>query len=81
MAQWGKDGLMGTITKKDLVERIAEGTGLRRTDVKTVVQSFLDHVIQELGEGNRLEFPSHLLISPTTFCPSGTSFVCHSPFW
>ena len=53
---WGKDGLMGTITKKDLVERISEGTGLRRSDVKTVVQSFLDHVIQELGEGNRLEF-------------------------
>jgi integration host factor subunit beta len=56
MAMWGKDGLMGTITKKDLVERISEGTGLRRSDVKTVVQSFLDHVIEELGEGNRLEF-------------------------
>lgn len=47
---------MNTVTKKELVERIAQKTGLQRNDVKTVVQSFLDAVVEELGQGNRLEF-------------------------
>ena len=47
---------MNTVTKKELVERIAQKTGLQRNDVKTVVQGFLDAVVEELGRGNRLEF-------------------------
>src|SRR6266851_4009001 len=47
---------MATITKKELIDRIAEGTGHRRVQVKKVVQQFLDEVISELGRGNRLEF-------------------------
>jgi len=47
---------MDTITKKDLVDRIAESTGTRRVLVKKIVQSFLDEIIAELGNGNRLEF-------------------------
>ncbi len=47
---------MNTITKKILIDRIAENTGMKRVAVKQVVQSFLDEVIVELGEGNRLEF-------------------------
>jgi len=47
---------MITVTKKELVERIAQQTGLQRNDVKTVVQGFLDAVVEELGRGNRLEF-------------------------
>ena len=47
---------MITVTKKELVERIAQRTGLQRNDVKTVVQHFLDSVVEELGQGNRLEF-------------------------
>lgn len=47
---------MGTTTKKDLIDRISEETELRRSDVKRVVQSFLDNVIVELSRGNRLEF-------------------------
>lgn len=47
---------MKTITKKDLVDRIAERTGQRRTAVKQSVQEFLDLIIEELSEGNRLEF-------------------------
>ena len=47
---------MNTVTKKELVERIAQRTGLQRNDVKTVVQHFLDSVVEELGQGNRLEF-------------------------
>ena len=47
---------MATITKKELIDRIAEGTGHRRVQVKRVVQQFLDEIIGELGKGNRLEF-------------------------
>lgn len=45
-----------TITKRDVVERIAEKTGLKKTDVKVVLQEFLDEIICDLGDGNRLEF-------------------------
>jgi integration host factor subunit beta len=47
---------MATITKKELIDRIAEGTQDRRVQVKRIVQKFLDEVIKELGRGNRLEF-------------------------
>jgi len=45
-----------TVTKKDIIERISERTGLKRTDVKLVIQEFLNEVIGELGLGHRLEF-------------------------
>ena len=47
---------MITITKKELVDRIADATGEKRVVVKRIVQSFLDNIIVELGHGNRLEF-------------------------
>ena len=47
---------MSTITKKELIDRIADGTGHRRVQVKKVIQQFLDEVVNELGKGNRLEF-------------------------
>jgi integration host factor subunit beta len=47
---------MSTITKKELIDRIADATGQRRVQVKKVVQQFLDEIIGELGQGNRLEF-------------------------
>ena len=47
---------MKTVTKKDLVDRIAESSGNKRAVVKRIVQQFLDEIIGELGEGNRLEF-------------------------
>ena len=47
---------MATITKKELIDRIAESTGNRRVQVKKVVHQFLDEVVNELGKGNRLEF-------------------------
>ncbi|HUS47359.1 MAG TPA: HU family DNA-binding protein [Phycisphaerae bacterium] len=47
---------MHTVTKKELVDRIADQTGTKRVTVKRVVQNFLDAVISELGRGNRLEF-------------------------
>ena len=47
---------MSTITKKDLIDRIADQEGCKRVLVKRVVQTFLDAIVQELGSGNRLEF-------------------------
>ena len=47
---------MATITKKELIDRIADATEGRRVQVKKVVQRFLDEIIGELGRGNRLEF-------------------------
>jgi integration host factor subunit beta len=47
---------MATITKKELIDRIAEATDEKRVVVKKVVQAFLDNVVVELGKGNRLEF-------------------------
>ncbi len=47
---------MKTITKKELVHRIAERTGVTKVVAKDVIQSFLNAIIDELAEGNRLEF-------------------------
>ena len=47
---------MKTITKKELVHRIAERTGVTKVVAKDVIQSFLNSIIDELAEGNRLEF-------------------------
>jgi integration host factor subunit beta len=47
---------MKTITKKDLVDRIAEQSGSKRVVVKRIIQRFLDEIVRELGDGNRLEF-------------------------
>ncbi len=47
---------MATITKKELIDRIAESAGHRRVQVKKVIQQFLDEIVNELGKGNRLEF-------------------------
>lgn len=46
-----------TMTKKDLIDRIvAAHKGIKRQDVKVIVQEFLDVMIDELGQGHRLEF-------------------------
>jgi len=47
---------MSTITKKEVIDRIAENTNIKRAVVKPVVQSFLDEIIDELAKNNRLEF-------------------------
>jgi len=45
-----------TVTKKELVTRIAERTGQTKVVVKEVMQCLLDEIIEELTRGNRLEF-------------------------
>ena len=47
---------MATVTKKDLIDRIAEKENCKRILVKRIIQSFLDSIVEELGNGNRLEF-------------------------
>lgn len=47
---------MKTVTKKELVNRIADRTGVTKVVAKEVIQSFLNAIIDELSEGNRLEF-------------------------
>jgi len=47
---------MATITKKELVDRIAERTQAKRVSVKQIIQAFLDEITAELCKDNRLEF-------------------------
>ncbi len=47
---------MATITKKELVDRIADRLNLPHTQVKRVAQCLLDEIIAELVKDNRLEF-------------------------
>ena len=51
-------------TKKDLVDRIAESTGTTHAGVKAVIQEFLDEVVAQLTEGNRLEFRDFGVFEP-----------------
>ncbi|MCC6574725.1 MAG: integration host factor subunit beta [Planctomycetes bacterium] len=44
-----------TITKKELVLRIAERTQQKQTITRDIIQLFIDEVIHELASGNRLE--------------------------
>jgi integration host factor subunit beta len=48
--------LMATITKKELVDRIAEETGITQFTVRSIIQCCLDEIISELTNNNRLEF-------------------------
>jgi nucleoid DNA-binding protein len=46
---------MGNVTKKDLVEKIADTTGLTQVDTKIVVESFLEAVARALQTGKNIE--------------------------
>ncbi len=47
---------MATITKKELIYRISEKSGQKKIVTKNIIQAFIDEIIDELGQGNRLEF-------------------------
>ena len=61
---WFGDALMVTITKKNLVDRIAESTETARPTTKAVVQCFLDEIVAELAKDNRLEFRGFGIFEP-----------------
>lgn len=46
---------MKNVTKKDLVEQIADRTGLTRVDTKIIVECFLDAVSKALETGTNIE--------------------------
>jgi integration host factor subunit beta len=52
----GKEPGMQTITKRDLIDRVASATGHRRADVKCAIAAFLEVMVEELARGNRIEF-------------------------
>lgn len=60
---------MATITKKELIDRIADQEGCSRVLVKRVLQSFLDSIIEELSIGNRLEFRDFGVFESRTRAP------------
>jgi len=43
------------VTKKDIVMKIAEETGLKQIDVKLVVQKTLDHITNSVAAGETVE--------------------------
>ncbi len=45
-----------TVTKRELCEKIARETGYSQVVAKEIVQQFLDAIIAELANGNRMEF-------------------------
>jgi len=47
---------MGTTTKKELTNKIAERLKEKQMMVRDIVQEFLDACIDELAKGSRLEF-------------------------
>jgi integration host factor subunit beta len=55
---------MSTVTKKELVDRIADRSETKRVVVKKIVQAFLDEIIGELVRGNRLEFRDFGVFEP-----------------
>lgn len=44
-----------TVSKADLVNAVAEGSSLRKKDVKDVLDSVLDNISTELGRGNKVQ--------------------------
>ena len=43
------------LTKRDIVMKISEETGLRQSDVKEIVQRVLDSIIDALANGSKIE--------------------------
>lgn len=44
-----------TLTKKEIVLKIAEETGIKQVDVKKVVQKTLDAIVEALIRGDKVE--------------------------
>ena len=53
----GPEGIVSarTVTKRELCQHIAAATGCTQVATKAVVQQFLDEMVRELAQGNRIE--------------------------
>jgi integration host factor subunit beta len=60
---------MSTITKREIIDIIAENTQAKRRLVKAAVQNFLDEVISELAKSNRLEIRDFGVFDPRDCAP------------
>lgn len=60
---------METIKKKEIAKRIANDLGITATLAGDVIQRFLDEIIKELGNGNRLEFRNFGVFESRTVKP------------
>ncbi len=47
---------MATVTKREIAENVARKTGQTQLVAKAIVQKLLDEVVEELAQGNKLEF-------------------------
>jgi len=47
---------MSTITKKELIDRVARTTQTSQARTKVIIQCFLEEMVMELTKGHRLEF-------------------------
>ena len=55
---------MRTITKRVLTERLAAKCGIHQSKAAAVIQGFLDEIIDELAEGNRIEIRNFGVFEP-----------------
>jgi DNA-binding protein HU-beta len=44
-----------TVSKADLVDRVADETQLRKKEVKTVIDTMIDHVTRHLNSGDKVQ--------------------------
>jgi integration host factor subunit beta len=49
-------GTIATVTKQDIIDRIAERLDCRKNETRAIMQQFLEEIMHELELGNRLEF-------------------------
>ena len=50
------EALGKNMTKRDLVVRISEETGLIQQDVYNIIQKTLDYIVEALAKGETIEF-------------------------
>lgn len=53
-----------TVTKREICERIAEKNGWTAVQAKDVVQTFMDEIVNQLNQGNRMEFRNFAVLEP-----------------
>ncbi len=70
----GQEGVR-TITRKELSERIAEKTGHSQAAVRAMLKTLFDEVVEELSQGNRIEFRDFGVFEVRTRAPR----IAHNP--
>ncbi len=53
-----------TVTKRDLSRAVAEKHNIVQAEAKSIIQTVLDQIIEEIGKGNRLELRDFGVFEP-----------------